>query len=443
NVANDAAIKRGLNPGILTFSEALRDAGYRLAYAGKWHVSAEEDPCDRGWEELLVTCGKDAFHDRRPEDWARMARTPEPDRARERGEVFRPGWGAYRLYGSRPNAGPVGYEHTHDYKVTCSAIQALPELAASGRPWVLYVGPSGPHDPFIIPEKFATIHDPEKAALPPSFHDTMDDKPRVYQRMRHMYWGQLSEAEVRESIAHYWGYCAMLDSMFGELLQALDATGQAENTLVVYTSDHGDYCGAHGLYCKGVPAFREAYHVPCVVRWPRGLEQPDREVSEFLTHADFLPTFMQLAGLNPPEDIAGRSFLPFLRNEVAHDWPQEVHSQLNGVELYYSQRAVRTKKWRYVYNGFDIDEMYDLEADPHETVNLAAPSRHSQPLLHTGESATSATFRPWPHLPPDLEAIRKDLLGRIWRFNKAHGDGHFNPYATVALAPVGPMDAFA
>jgi len=233
----------------------------------------------------------------------------------------------------------------------------------------------------------------------------------------------------------------MLDAMFGEVLQALAATGQQDNTMVIFTSDHGEYCGAHGLYCKGVPAFREAYNVPFVVRWPRGISHPGREQGEFISLADFAPTFLELAGCEAPADLTGRSLLPFLQGRAPRDWRDEIQFQMNGVELYYSQRTVRTKKWRYTYNGFDFDELYDLEHDPHETVNLADPHRYPQPKLHRGETATSGGFRPWPHLTPELEQVRDDLLRRIWRFNRAEDDMLCNPYATVALAPKGPADA--
>jgi len=140
--------------------------------------------------------------------------------------------------------------------------------------------------------------------------------------------------------------------------------------------------------------------------------------------------------------MPGKSVLPFIAGDTPSDWRDEMHFQFNGVELYYSQRTCFTKKWKYVYNGFDFDELYDLENDPHEMTNLAAPCRCSQPLLHTGEQASSREFRPWPHLTPELEAVRKDMLNRIWRFNRQEQDMIFNPYATVAMAPWGPATAF-
>jgi arylsulfatase A-like enzyme len=444
NISNPVRLSTGLNYGVRCFSEGLRDSGYNLAYSGKWHVSDDEDPSDRGWDELLVTAKKGSYMHQSWDRWEEMAAGPPPDEPRGRGQIFRPGWGHYQLYGGRPDGGPKGYENNHDYRVVQSAIEAMPNLAADDAPWMLYVGTGGPHDPFIIPEKFATMYDPADVELPSSFRDTMEDKPRVYQRMRNMYWGQLSEDEVRESIAHYWGYCTMEDMMLGEVLDSLEATGQADDTLVIFTSDHGDYCGAHGLYCKGVPAFREGYNVPMAVRWPKGLANPGRMHDELISHADWAPTFLELAGCDVPDDLTGRSLVPFLTEAGAPaDWREELHFQMNGVELYYSQRTVRTKKWRYTYNGFDFDELYDLESDPHETVNLADPRRYPQPLQNVGESATSGAYRPWPQLPPELEAVRDDLMGRIWRFGRQEDDMICNPYATVALATKGPGEGLS
>jgi len=442
NVSNPVALSRGVKPGVRMFSEDLRAAGYHLTYTGKWHVSDEENPADRGWHELLVTAGKGSVMHT---GWDRWAKPPDepPNAERERGRIWRPGWGTYRLYGSTPDGGPKGYESHHDYRVLESGVAALADLARLDGPWVLYIGLVGPHDPFVIPERFARMYDPRKVELPPSFADTMEDKPRVYQRMRRMYWGQLTEEEVRESIAHYWGYCTMLDEMFGEVLTALSATGQQDNTVVMFTSDHGDYCGAHGLYCKGVPAFREAYRVPLVVRWPRGISSPNREQNEFISLADCAPTFLEVGGCEAPKGLTGRSLVPFLGGRAPSDWRDEMQAQFDGVELYYSQRSVRTRKWRYTCNGFDFDELYDLENDPHETVNLADPSRYPQPKLHAGETARSGAYRPWPHLTPELEQVREGLLRRIWRFGRAEDDMLCNPYVTVALAPEGPAEALA
>ncbi len=419
NVRTRTAIHYGLNPGVVTFSEQLRDAGYRLTLCGKWHVTAEEEPSDRGWEEREVTAAGNTFHSRTIDQWRQGTREPDTSASgiRPRGHLHRPGWGDYLVYKTVPDGGPKGYEDLHDYRVIQAACQALQDFAAQDEPWCLFVGPIGPHDPYVVPEKFVRMYDPAQIDLPASYRDTLEDKPRIYQRHRRQLWDQLSEEEVRESIAHYWAYCTLEDALLGEVLDALDATGQADNTLVIFLSDHGDYVGAHGLYLKGVPAFREAYHVPCIMRWPQGIRHPGRVVDEFITLADFAPTFLELAGVQPAQPMTGRSLLPFLHGETPADWPDTVFSQFNGVELYYTQRAVTTRDYKYVYNGFDFDELYDLRQDPLELVNRADD--------------------------PAYREVKHDLVRRMWRFAAQEEDIIFNPYGTVALAPWGPADALA
>ncbi|MGC9319075.1 MAG: sulfatase-like hydrolase/transferase [Armatimonadota bacterium] len=444
NILTNTRLSEGLNDGIRCFSEDLVDSGYNLSFAGKWHVSGVENPADRGWKELHVTARATDRHELRLQRILDGVAEEDHSRPREDGQILRPGWINRHIYGSRPDAGPKGYEDVGDYTVVQSAMEELPRLAEQNAPWMLYCGPSGPHDPFIIPERFASMYDPDEVELPESFRDTLEDKPRIYQRMRHQWWGQMSEREVRESIAHYWGYCTMLDAMFGELLETLETTGQLENTIVIYTSDHGDYCGDHGLYCKGVPAFRGAYHVPLAIRWPAGIANPGRVCDEFTTQADMANTFRELAGCpEPDENMPGRSIVPLLADEAPEDWRDEMHLQFNGVEVYYTQRTVCTKDWKYVYNAFDFDELYDLRNDPHEMHNLAAPCRN--PIGHDNvpERRSADEFQPWPELPEELDEVRREMLGRMWRFAAEREDTIFNPYFTVALAPYGSGEGLA
>ena len=418
NVSNPTAIHQSLRPGTRLWSEDLRASGYELAYAGKWHVCDDEDPADRGWRQLEISAGKGSYMHRSIDMWRRFVGQEAAPVERGRGQILRPGWGHYQVYGATPDVGDRGYEGLHDYKVVRSALDALPTLAGGSDPWCLYVGTVGPHDPYIVPERFARMYDPADVPLPASLRDTLDDKPRAYQRVRRQYWGQLSDDELREAIAHYWAYCTLMDAMLGEVLDALDATGQADNTLVLFLSDHGDYAGAHGLFCKGVPAFREAYNVPCIVRWPRGVSNAGRTVDSFVTLADVGPTLLALTETGADRRFDGRSLAPFLRAESPLDWPDAFHSQFNGVELYYSQRVVQTRSHKYVYNGFDYDELYDLTLDPDEMVNVAED--------------------------PAYRDAKRDLVQRMWRFAAATDDAMlFNPYATVAFAPWGPADALA
>ncbi|MGL4609344.1 MAG: sulfatase-like hydrolase/transferase [Trueperaceae bacterium] len=409
NVANAQALSSGPKPGVKLFSEDLRAAGYDLFYSGKWHVSSLESPKDRGWEELLVSCGPGTHHGKHWDDYKCGVSSSEK---RGEGTLKRPGYGDCVLYGAS-RAG----SHDHDERVVETTVQQLNKLKHSQGPWCLYGGVLAPHDPYIVPQKYLDLYPLENIELPKSYYDTMQDKPGLYRRLKETVYGQLSERETRETIRHFWAFCSYIDDMFGRVLEALERNGQADNTLVLFCADHGDYCGEHGLFAKGIPCFKGAYHVPAIVRYPKGITKPGRTVDAFVSLADFAPTFLELAGVKSQQRFSGESLVPFLKDESPKTWREAMFTQCNGVELYYTQRSVMTKDYKYVFNGFDNDELYDLNADPDEMYNLAN---------HRG-----------------LESIKRALCQRLWQFAYAEDDtALLNPYVTVALMPYGPAEAF-
>lgn len=416
NVANAQALTTGLKEGVRLWSEDLFQAGYRMEWLGKWHVSIDEDPKDRGWHEILARGIKGTKRKKSSWEYYREIGQRPEDTERGKGEVLRPGWGKYRLYGSKREARPDDTKIETDIRLTEEAVNIMPELASGNDPWTLFIGMSGPHDSYMVPQEYIDLYSIDDIELPVNYIDEMMDKPRIYQRLRRQIWGQLTEKEVCDGIRHFWAYCSFLDDQFGKVLKALDKEGQAENTLVLYCSDHGDYCGDHGLFCKGIPAFRGAYHVPAVVRWPAGIQDPDTRVDELVSLADFAPTFLELAGIESDREFSGMSLVPFLKGETPPVWREELFMQCNGVELYYTQRIVMTKEYKYVFNGFDLDELYDLKSDPHEIKNLVQD--------------------------PSYEDIKRALVGRMWRCAYREKDGAINSYITVGLAPYGPAEAF-
>lgn len=440
NVDNDAAIHVDPYPGTRFFSQSLRDAGYELGYSGKWHVGHTLTPEDVGWtllNALPTSASKSLDYESKSSFWRRAHSEYRHPMPRAIGEVKRPGWGNVTLYGAQPHG--FDYKDLHDYKVVRDGIEGIGRLSASNKPWCVMVSNLGGHDLYDAPQNFLDMYDWRKIELPKNFRDTMDDKPRIYQRMRYQYWQQLSDEEVKQSIAHYYAMLTMQDSFFGLLLEALEKSGQAENTMVVYCSDHGDYAGAHGLWAKGVPSFREAYNIPCVIRWPKGISSPGRRIDAMVSTTDFAPTILEVAGVKLAPPMSGMSLMPWLRNDSELGWRDTLFTQMNGVELYYTQRIVMTHDYKYVYNGFDYDELYDLRADPYETKNLAFPdlsAARASTVRGAGARNTDQTV--WPPLPESLDMVRRDMLARMWEFAQKHNDQIFNNYITVAMAPYGP-----
>lgn len=423
NNHTSAAMRVDVYPHVRMWSENLRDAGYRLRYIGKWHVSATRTPSHFGWEEPGLVVGSDEHGGQRD---PRAAAVPyseslvpaSPARRSERATrnqqlvnalyQEREGWPRRILYGTTTTPP----EELRDGRLATRAVQLIEEQAGWQEPWCLYVGWSNPHDPYVAHERYLRQYDLDTIPRPESYGDDLRDKPNIYRRLHEQLWGHLEWREVAQMIRHYYGMVTFLDEQLGRILDALHRTGQTEDTIVLYTSDHGDYVGAHGLFAKGVPAFDEAYRVPLLVRWPAGVRRPGRRVDAFVTLQDIGPTLLEAARAAPLENIHGRSLLPFFRGDTPADWPQEFVGEFLGHENFYTQRQVRTRTHKYVWNAFDYDELYDLTQDPHEMRNVQAE--------------------------PTYQEVKRDLIGRLWRWALATDDIINNAYPMNAILPYGP-----
>ncbi|HCE45018.1 MAG TPA: hypothetical protein DET40_15870 [Lentisphaeria bacterium] len=419
NVLNSSALGKSLKPGVQTFSEKMKESGYSLYYTGKWHVSATENPSDRGWTELdVVQKANEDTHGGEMRDWKTANRVDKETRGR--GEILQPGWGTMRIYGTyeRNDYGEKivnGYESHHDYKFIKDALKTIDKLKGDKSPWCMYVGVSGPHDPFVVPEKYAKMYDPNDFELPPNYRDEMKDKPYYYQRMRKR-WSQLSEQEVKESIAHYYGYVTMIDDYLGLVLDRVEENGMADDTIVVFCSDHGEMLGAHGLYCKGIAPFDEGYKIPLVISSEKYVKNPGRSTDELVSLMDVAPTLLDLTASPKLNKCMGRSLTPFIEDRKGYAWRDALYMQDNGVEIYFSQRIVRTSKYKFVYNPVSMDELYDLGKDPYEMKNVADDEAYAE--------------------------IKKNCYKRMWELAlESEDDSICNAYYTVSMADYGPMIA--
>ena len=430
NVGN--SLSRGLTDGVRLWSEDLKAAGYHLYFSGKWHVSNEEGPEDRGFE-VTYSDGQYTRTTGRPKplvkEWKHYTegvtcKVGVSDKAADGitckvgirdkadGTIDRPGYPPYHQYGLSDNP----FKDTSKVE---SAIKSIMERKPSNSPWCHYVGTLGPHDPYDVPQEFLDMYRLEDIHLPENFYDDMMDKPAFYRRTKDIY-SQLSDEEHKKSIQHYLAFCSYEDHLFGRLLQALKDTDALKNTIIVYTSDHGDYCGEHGLWAKGLPCFEGAYHVPLLVKHPKytvrkaDTSNPANEhnIDAFVSLADFAPTILEMAGVHTGRCFAGKSLMPFIKGEKPDEWRDTLFTQTNGNELYGIQRSVRTKEWKYVYNGFDYDELYNLIEDPYEMVNVIKT--------------------------PDNKEVIKDMCKRMWQFAYENDDVCVNPYIMTAQVPFGP-----
>jgi arylsulfatase A-like enzyme len=343
------------------YPEQLDAAGYNLGHAGKSHVG--DPPSAFGFD------GKHLpgwfYPERHPAYEAYLDEHGYRSMTREvLSERFpdQPGLEAGAL-----DERPV--EATFTRFVTEEALSLIDRYADSEEPFYQGVHYYGPHNPYYLPEEYFHMYDPDDVELPESaIRETFEGKPWVVRVQRDE--SSLDEIELDDwdrIIAAYYGYVSFIDDEVGRLLDALDDHGIADETAVVFTSDHGAFLTAHKLHDKGQAMYEDIYNVPFVTR---NLGFEEDAVEDFVSLLDLAPTFCDLAGAAIPEAYAGRSLLD--RAAGADDWRSDIHAEYHGHQFPYEQRMLRTERYKLILNQNDTAELYDLEEDPHELDNVIA-----------------------------------------------------------------------
>ncbi len=357
------SVHRDMFPDVTLYSQRLRDAGYRLGYVGKWHASWERGPLDFGFQEVAdLTSYRYAARDNEKSSM-RVERSKEKLRRTVTRTMSWPGSEPFPMWGHMEGPEEATPEH---YRTDC-AIGVMNRLSGNAQPWHLEVHYIEPHDPYFPLKSYLDRYDARSIRVPKSFQDNFRDKPGLHRRESET-WGNINEDDVRQSRARYFALTEQLDAQIGRLLGALDKTGQAENTMVVFTSDHGDMAGAHRMWLKGWIPYEESYRVPLIVRWPGQIKAGSRSPRLVQTH-DLAHTYVAAAGAAKMPYADGRALQPLFAEPRRTDWADEILCAYYGGEFLYTQRMVVTDRLKYVFNGFDFDELYDLANDPDEIRN--------------------------------------------------------------------------
>jgi arylsulfatase A-like enzyme len=374
-----------LNPGVPNLASELGKAGYRLGYAGKWHIDDPKCASDYGFEgkdfpgygypvykglvEGLRFGPPEARGTRHYEEYLRE-RGYEVPKVLEAHYGDNPGKQGQEMYALQ--SGPV--EASFEYMVSEDTIGLLHSMKEQrerdGAPFFIWTNFWGPHTPCFIPEPYYSMYDPQAIPEEPSFGETWDRKPFV-QHLVERYWGLSAGGWVRwrEIVARYWGYVTMLDDLIGRIMNELQALGLAENTLVAFSTDHGDNMGAHRLIEKGPFAYEQCYRLPLIAAHP-DCEAPGSICDEFVYLQDLCPTFLDIAGLPDPEEPDTTSILDLVRGRHVSMGRDSVYAQFYAQLFPYEQRIVRTRTHKFVFNRSDIGELYDMVNDPWEMQNL-------------------------------------------------------------------------
>ena len=381
----------------------LADAGYDCGLAGKLHLAA-------AWRdrEQRIDDGYRVFHYSHGPTWkgtdGSMEEGRVPLRPGDAGAAFSSGndylmWLyergiPFNTVFENPEGGVRGTQYRPDAPAHCHQAVWCADRAIDfmreerDAPWLMSVNIFDPHPPFDGLEGYVSRYRAED--LPPPIYSERDEQVQARLRGFHFqsYCGRPKPESLR-IIASYYGMISLIDEQVGRMIAALEESGQRENTLVIFTSDHGEMLGDHGLLMKGCRFYEGAVRVPLILSWP-GLKSPGRfergVVSPALVElTDIAPTLAELAGLSLHR-AHGRSLVPLLQGSVS----AEAHREFVRCEYYdtlaspergkgpdaYQRRPnhatmYRDERYKLVsYHGLDYGELYDLLEDPRETENL-------------------------------------------------------------------------
>lgn len=346
---------------IPTFAHYLRDLGYYTCLAGKMHFVGPDQL--HGFEERLTT-------DIYPADFGW---TPDWENSE------RPSWYHNMLSVVQAGTCEVTNQLDFDEEVAFHANRKISEIARNQnttnnrRPFFMVVSFTHPHDPYAIPAKYWDLYKHEEIDLPavPTIPVEQLDphSKRVYDVCAMGEYAQTDD-RVKNARHAYYGSISYVDEKVGQLLRTLETHGLRENTLVVFTSDHGDMLGERGMWYK-MSFFEPASRVPLLFHYPKQF-QPHR-VSDHVSLVDLLPTLVELVAPGHVAEFvdapAGHSLVPLLSGHKSTE--RTVVAELLSEGAIAPQVMIRRGVYKYIFSASDPEQLFDLEKDPHELVNLA------------------------------------------------------------------------
>lgn len=344
-----------------TFPGALATAGYEAVLAGRMHFVGPDQR--HGFTRRTIG---DVGQGR-----------PPADTERRKGWLLAPlsGETTGQSKSAVETAGPgrTGYM-AYDDAVTESACQFLAEWdrQPGGKPLALVVGYVLPHCPYVCPpDLFRYYYSRVKVPrLPPGYLEGLHPAERKDRQTRG--FDELSDEQMRVALAAYYGLVEYHDRLCGRVLDALRHTRFAANTVVIYTSDHGDMAGEHRAWTKSL-LYEASVGVPMIWSWPGRFRQ-DAAVDRVTSLLDVGPTLMELAGAPPMKDVTGRSLAGLLRlgGDVTA-WPDIALAECSSYKLDHPVRMLREGPWKIIYHhGYERPQLFNLAEDPQEMHDRAA-----------------------------------------------------------------------
>ncbi|MDD3925176.1 MAG: sulfatase-like hydrolase/transferase [bacterium] len=293
----------------------------------------------------------------------------------------RAGWGGYsRAHGIgnndiHPAPSPLPEEHYVDAWVCSSALDYLDNHLRdhSDKPFFSFVSFPKPHAPYDPPRPYDAMYSPREVPVPLRQTDRYSRTPAKYEEMKTHGWDLFSAETYLNARAHYYGQVTFQDKQVGRLLDYLREKDMLENTIVIYTADHGDMLGDFGFFAKSC-FYRGSVNIPLIVSWP-GHVRENCSSDALVGLQDVLPTLSSLAGLDLGRETDGMDLSPLLRGDG--------FTEREYIISYYGDDPrqaymIAGKKYKYIYSQINgVEELYDLENDPEELRNIAFEARYA------------------------------------------------------------------
>jgi len=310
-------------------------------------------------------------------------------------------------------------------------IEFIKQSKQQGKPFFAFASFPDPHNPVVVPEPWYSMYDRsempdytyregENSGKPPFYQEFIETAHyhggtvppnrlngypctgrQITRGMPHGvdHPGMDSKQNRQEAVAVYYGMISLMDHHIGRIIDHLKAEGLYEDTLIVFTSDHGEYLGNHGLWWKGLQAYEDCHRIPMIASWPAAM-RGGRGSSALQSQVDLAPTFLSAAGLAIPDHYQGVDQLPVWQGdaESAREWAQ-VEFRPNDSDFY--QKTFITDRWKLVtYHRQPYGELYDLANDPEQDRNLWDDPAHSVRKLELLQAALQAEWDKEPKRRP-------------------------------------------
>ncbi|KAL3472152.1 alkaline-phosphatase-like protein [Aspergillus californicus] len=380
-----------------TYAHYLRREGYHTALAGKMHFCGPDQL--HGYEQRLTS-------DIYPGDYGWSVNWDEPD--------IRPDW--YHNMSSVMEAGPVVRTNQLDFdeEVIYKSTQYLYDHVRqrNDQPFCLTVSMTHPHDPYAMTKEFWDLYEDVDIPLPKSPPIPQDQQDPHSQRVMKCIdlWGKdMPEERVKAARRSYYAACTYVDTNVGKLLKALDNCGMTDDTIIVFTGDHGDMLGERGLWYK-MTWYENSARVPFIVHSPKRFAA--QRVSQNVSTMDILPTFVDLVGAPLIKELPldGVSLLPYLTGGDGLK-TDTVLGEYMAEGTQSPVVMIRRGRWKFIYSLIDPPMLFDVENDPLERVNLVAGLANTTRAI-TGESKDADAKGLPASLPTPLESPHATPLQR-------------------------------